>query len=286
MTMTRRAVLKAAVATAAAPALAHLSALDAFAATALPLGPRVESQGWWRKAGILVPSAVGEHIHLEVEHPDPKVIYDGLVTFTVRVQTHGLTGQGVRYIRLQQADGTGQAERVHLDIPGGLVGDTDTTYTIPVDFSKWRTGRSEMRWTANCPANGEGNRFYQSTGYQVTVRSASPSYRTDPYIEARGWYAEHNYANDRWLTPLASIRRGSTAKIKIGPGSGGKATKLAIVAANPHYHMGDPGLELLRTTTAGTFSILVPGNLPDGSKLVAISSDGQLAGVSSIPVAA
>ena len=187
------------------------------------------------------------------------------------------------YLRLQQADATGQTERAHVVL--SAVGTSDLTVPVTVDFSTWRPGRSEMRWTANCPANGEGNRMYQSTGHQVTVGSPSPSYRADPYIEARGWYAGHNYANARWLTPLANVRRGSTVKVKIAPGSGGLATKLAIVSANPHYHAGDPGMELLRTTQAGTYSILVPGNLPDGSRLVAISSDGQLAGVSAIPVA-
>lgn len=284
MTISRRSLLKAGAAAAAAPALSHLSAVEALGAS--PLGPRCDAQVWWRKAGIIVPTLVGEHIHVEVEHPDPAVIYNGPVTFTVRILTHGLTGtQGIRYLRLQQADAAGQTERVHIDIPAGqLLGDSEATYTVVVDFAKWRAGRSEMRWTANCPANGEGNRMYQSTGYQVAVRQTTPSYRADPYIEARGWYVDHNYATVRWLTPLANVRLGAEVKVRLGPGSGGRATKLAIVSANPHYHTGDPGVELLRASAGGTFAIRIPGNLPPGSRLVGISSDGQLAGVSSIPV--
>lgn len=283
MALSRRSLLKGAAATAGASLLEHAGLSTALAGT--ELGPRIESQVWWRKDGILVPQAVGEHIHVEVEHPGDGV-YDGKVTRTVRIRTHGLTGtEGVRFLRLQQADAAGQTEQLHVDFAKGqLVGGSDLTFQVEVDYSRWRTGRCEERWTANCPANGEGNRMYQSTGYQVTVRSDSPRYRTDPFIEARGWYASHGYANARWLTPLSGIKRGATVKVKIAPGSGGKTTKLAIVSANPNYHAGDGGTELLRKTAAGTYTVLIPSDLPDGSRLVAISSDGQVAGVSAVPV--
>lgn len=275
--ISRRQALQLGAAAIGAPALSQVSSVFADAATEL----RVESQVWWRKAGILVPSAVGEHIHLEVEHPDPDRIYSGTVHFHVKVLTHGLTGtRGISFIRLQDQSAKYWEQPIRS---GTLVGDSEATFDVPVNFDLWPTGRREMRWTANCPANGEGNRMYQSTGYQVSIRAASPKYRTDPWIEARGWYFEHGYQNPRWLTRLDAIKPGATVKVKLAPGSGGRTTKLAIVSLNPHYHDGDGGTELLHKTAAGTYSFVVPAGT-SGQKLVAIASDGQVAGVSAVTI--
>lgn len=271
----RRVFLAAGVASAAAPFVARLESV--VGASALL---RQEAQVWWSDAGIVVPSRVGEHIHLEVEQPDPARIYAGVETFHVRVQTHDLGGEGIGWIRVSDQS----TERVRIPVKlGRLIGDTDTWFEVPVDFSEWRTGRTEMRWTANTNRNGEGKRQFQTLACQVKVRAATPSYRSGPFNEARGWYPEHEYANARWLTPLEDIRPGATVKVKIGPGSGGKPTRLAIVALNPRYHDGDPGVEILRKTAAGTYSVVVPPGT-SGQRLVAISSDGQLAGVAGVTI--
>jgi len=152
-----------------------------------------------------------------------------------------------------------------------------------VDFSTWGTGRREMRWTANIPTNDEGNRQYQSTGWQVCHITCSPSYRSGPWIEARGWYEGHGYAIARLTSGIESVRSGGTVSVSLKPGSGGDATVFSAAYIDPALHSGDDGIVLGTWNGQYVGSVTLPV-LPSGPhRLVLLSSDGQNAGVLVVP---
>jgi hypothetical protein len=200
------------------------------------------------------------------------------VAVPVTVKLHDQTGKATS---LRVADGSSVKQSWSLAL--GPCADCTWTGTVTVDFSTWGTGRREMRWTANIPDNAESKRQYQSTGYQVCVRSCSPSYRSGPFTEARGWYEGRGYANARLTSTIDTVRSGGTIKVALKPGSGGLATKLAGVYIDPDFHAGSAGIVVKQWSAAFTGSVTLP-TLPSGAhRLVLLSSDGANAGVLSIP---
>ena len=246
--------------------------------TAAPPTVTLESQGWWRRAGIVIPTAVGEHIHVRATVPADGVVIDGKVDVPVTVVAHDTTGR-IDYVRVSDGSTVKQKWTINL----GPCADCSWTGTVTVDFSTWGTGRREMRWTANIPKNGEGARHYQSTGWQVCVRSCSPSYRSGPWVEARGWYTGHGYANARLTSDLSTVRSGGTIKVKLAPGSGGDPTRLAGVYIDPDFHNGSAGIVVKQTTAAFSGSVTLPILSSGAHRLVLLSSDGQNAGLQVIP---
>lgn len=136
----------------------------------------LQSQGWWSKTGIVLPSQTGQHIHLQATVPVDGVPIDGKVAVPVSVALHAQTG-ATSYLRVSDGSTVKQSWPLKL----GPCPDCSWSGTVTVDFSTWGTGRREMRWTANVPSNDQGKRQFQSTGWQVCVRSCSPSYRSGPY---------------------------------------------------------------------------------------------------------
>lgn len=269
--------------------LAFIVSVVALTFTAMVVSPppvyagasvTLESQGWWRKVGIVVPSQVGEHIHLQATVPVDGVPINGRISVPVKVTLHNATGK-TNWIRV--ADGSNVKQSWPLIL--GPCGDCSWSGTVVVDFSTWGTGRREMRWSANVPKNGEGQRQFQSTGWQVCVRSCSPTYRSGPFTEARGWYEGRGYANARLTSELSTVRSGGTIKVALKPGSGGLTTRFAGVYIDPDFHRGNAGRVVRTWTTAFTGSVTLP-SLPAGNhRLVLLSSDGSNAGVLAIPFA-
>lgn len=258
--------------------LAVLAMLPSAASAAEPTFT-AESQGWWRNAGIVVPTDVGEHIHVQVTIPADGVIVNGPVEVPYVIKMHDGTG-AITSFRVSDGSSVKQTWPIKL----GPCEDCTVSGTVTVDFSKWGTGRREMRWTANVPKNGEGKRQYQSTGYQVCVRSCTPTYRSGVYIEARGWYADgHDYANARLTSAPSTIRSGGVIRVSLKPGSGGNATKLAGVYIDPDFHNGSAGIVVFERTSAYEGSVTLPTLPPGPHRLVLVSSDGQNAGVLAIP---
>lgn len=247
--------------------------------TGAPATLVLESQGWWRKAGISVPSQVGEHIHVQATVPVDGVPINGRISIPVKVTLHDATG-ATNFLRV--ADGSSVKQSWTLKL--GPCDDCSWSGTVVVDFSTWGTGRREMRWTANVPRNGEGKRQFQSTGWQVCVRSCSPSYRSGPFTEARGWYADgHEYANARLTSTLSTVKSGGTIKVALKPGSGGDPTKFAGVYIDPAFHGGSAGKTVRTWTAAFSGSVTLPTLSSGPHRLVLVSSDGQNAGVLAVP---
>jgi len=269
--MRRTAVLVAALITLLASTIPSTSA-------AVPT-VTLESQGWWNRDGISIPNAVGQHIHVKATVPADGYPIDGRIDVPVTVTLHNQTG---KVTSLRVSDGSTVKQKWAISL--GPCADCSWTGVVTVDFSTWGTGRREMRWTANIPTNGEGNRQYQSTGWQVCVRSCSPTYRSGPWIEARGWYAlGHDYANARLTSPLSTVRSGGTITVKLAPGSGGSPTKLAGVYIDPDFHHGSAGIVVLQRAGSFSGSVTLPTLPPGPHKLVLLSSDGQNAGVLAVP---
>lgn len=256
-----------------------LGIASAIPTKAAPSTMTAESQGWWRKAGIVIPSQVGAHIHVETTVPMSGVVVNGTIAVPVTVRAHDQIG---RITSVRVSDGSTVKQSWSLSL--GPCTDCSWSGTLNVNLSNWGTGRREMRWTANIPNNAEGNRQFQSTGYQVCVRSCSPTYRSGWYTEARGWYDDgHGYANARLTSDPSLIGSGRTIKVALKPGSDGDPTRLAGVYIDPSFHTGSAGITVMQRSSAYTGDVLLP-ILPSGShRLVLVSSDGSNAGVLSLP---
>jgi hypothetical protein len=140
-----------------------------------------------------------------------------------------------------------------------------------------------MRWTANVPKNADGNRQYQSTGWQVCIRSCTPSYRSGVYLEARGWYTGRGYQNARLTSQLTTVRSGGTITVSLKPGSGGLSTKFSAAYIDPDFHHGSAGTVIFTRNGPYVGSITIPVLAPGPHKLVLLASDGLNAGVLGIP---
>ena len=236
-----------------------------------------ESQSWWAKDGISIPGNVGAHVHVKATIPSDGTPIDGPIDIPVTVTQHGNAGL-ITSLRVSN----GSTVMATWPLSLGPCADCSWTGTVTVDFAKWPTGRDEMRWTANIPRNGDGLRQYQSTGWQVCVRACSPSYRSGPYLEARGWYSGHGYANARLTSPLSSVVSGGTIKVSLKPGADGLPTRLSGVYLDPSFHEGSAGTVVRQWSSSFTGSVTLP-SLPSGShRLVLVSSDGNNAGVLSV----
>jgi hypothetical protein len=256
-----------------------LGLATAIPASSAPSTQTSESQGWWRRAGIVVPSQVGEHIHVQTTVPADGLIVNGTITVPYVIRAHNTTGR-ITSFRVSDGSTVKQTWSVSL----GPCTDCSLTGTVSVNLGSWGTGRREMRWTANIPNNAEGNRQFQSTGIQICVRACSPSYRSGPYLEARGWYDDgHGYANARLTSNISTVKSGGTITVALKPGSDGDPTRLAGVYIDPDFHAGSAGTVVRQWSAAFSGSVTLP-TLPSGShRLVLLSSDGQNAGVLAIP---
>lgn len=237
---------------------------------------QAESQSWWRKAGLVLPSAVGEHIHVTACIPTGNV--DGTVTLAVKVTLHNATG-AVKWVRACRESSNCQRWSMNL----GPCADCSTTVYLPVKVGSWPTGRQELRLTANVSVNGEGKRQFQSTGWPVNVRATSPCPRCAVFWTARGWYPDHEYANAGLLSAPSALASGAAIKVRLGPGSGGDPTKLAGVYIDPDFHHGSKGIVVREWSAAFTGSVTLPTLSAGPHRLTLVSSDGQNAGVLVVP---
>lgn len=270
--------------------LGALLALFVFPATALAADPPApttgtpyagpcqiaESQGWWRTDGITVPSAVGEHIHVQTCIPTTKI--DGTITLEVKVTQHNGTGP-IKWLRACRE--SSYCQRWSTNFPA--CADCSKTYYLPVNFGAWPTGVGELRLTANVTLNGEGKRQFQSTGWPIPVRSTTCSSRCNIFWEARGWYEGHGYQNARLTSGPANIRSGGSISVRLDKGADGLTTKYAGVFIDPDFHHGSAGI-VVKTWNAGfTGSVTLPTLSSGPHKLVLVASDGQDAGVLAFP---
>ena len=261
---------------------AFIAGLIGFAVKGAVPTVNLSSQAWWNAAGIVIPSAVGKHVHLDATVPADGYPIDGLVTITGTVTLHGQIGATDQTSWLRAGD-----EDVLLAQQTFVLGpcaDCSAPFSLTLDLGKLATGRHELRISANIPNNAEGHRQFQSTGWQVCVRSCTPTYRpAAPVNIARGWYSGHGYQNAQLTGALTTIRPGGTINVKLGPGSGGLATKLAGVFIDPAFHSGLAGIVVHQWAGAFSGSVTLPVLSPGSHKLVLLSSDGQDAGVLAIP---
>lgn len=246
------------------------------AASAVPLVTH-ESQAWWRKAGIEIPGAVGAHIHVQATVPADGHPVDGLFDLKVKITAHELRGS-LSWFRVGWEDGYIVPQH---SITLGPCTDCTLERTYTVDWSKVPTGRHEIRMSANNPDEDPDltgdQRMYQSTGYQVCVRSCIDSYRpSGVHVIARGWYTGHDYQNVERTSAI-----GATVSGKFGQSSSN--TTFAGVYIDPDFHHGSAGIVVKEWSGSwpnGFSATVTLPSLPPGShKLVMLAHDGQNAGV-------
>ena len=284
------------------PTASPSATLRPSATTTLPPTPTtdsvtLESQAWWAKDGIRVPEVVGHHIHVQATIPRPGRIVNGRVDVPVRLILHDQVGEP-NFVRWQDASSTKGSIPVDRDDFTCTTHDgfTDCVFAtvLPIDFGAFGTGLRELRISLNVPDEQPDNlvgsdqgdqRMYQSTGWQVCVRSCSPEYRSGPeFVEARGWYEGHGYQNARLTTGFESVRAGATVGVKLAPGAGGEPTVFSAVYLDPDMHRHNPGRILLEHSGPYSGSVTIPADLAPGThRLTLLASDGKNAGVLVIP---
>lgn len=249
----------------------------------------VEGQAWWRKAGIVVPTAVGSHIHLRATVPADGVVVDGVIDVPVTVTLHDAAGV-LSNLLYQDEGGTPRQFDLRPYPPLGPCADCSATYIVPIDLSRFATGRRELRIRAEIddedPALAGDQRFFISWNAQVCVRSCSESGITRPanFTEARGWYTAHDYQNARLTSPVGDVRPGAAVDVKLAPGAGGEPTVLAAAYLDPDMHGGSAGRVLLERSGPYTGAVTIPSDLGSGAhRLVLLASDGKNAGVLVVP---
>jgi hypothetical protein len=241
------------------------------------------SQGWWRKTGISVPANVGAHIHLDATIVRDGIPVDGRLDIPVTVTLHDAAGK-TSWVRA----GTESQTLFQQSLVLGPCANCSASLTVSLNLAQVPTGRHEIRMSANIPdedpALSGSQRFFQTWNAQLCVRACTPTYRAaGPAFESRSWYQDHNYQNAKLTTALSSIRSGGTIGVRLGPGSGGLATKFAGVYIDPDFHAGSAGIVVRTWTAAFTGSVTLPSLASGSHRLVLLSSDGQNAGVLSVP---
>jgi hypothetical protein len=241
------------------------------------------SQGWWLRSGIVVPTAVGSHIHLDATIVRDGFPVDGRLDIPATVTLHNAAGT-TSWVRA----GTESQTLFQQALKLGPCIDCSAAVAVSLDLSVVPTGRHEIRISANIPDEDPGltgsQRFFQTWNAQLCVRACSPTYRAaGPAIESRSWYQDHNYQNAKLTTALSSIRSGGTIGVRLGPGSSGLPTKFAGVYIDPDFHAGSAGLVVRTWSAAFTGSVTLPSLASGSHRLVLLSSDGNNAGVLSVP---
>lgn len=230
----------------------------------------------------MVPIEVGAHIHVKATVPADGVIVNGRYDMPVTVTLHDARG-ATSWFRVGTED-----QQLHQgNLVLGPCADCSVSFTVQLDFSGVPTGRHELRMSANNPDEDPdlagSQRMFPSTGFQVCVRSCSPTYRSGTHIEARGWYTDHEYQNAKLTSPVSSLRAGASFGVRLGPGSGGEPTTLSGVFVDPSFHDADPGRVLMTSNGPFTGNVTLPALASGPHKLVLLSSDGQNAGVLVVP---
>lgn len=233
----------------------------------------IESQAWWKAPDEAEP---GRHVHLGACFPLDEVV-DGLLVIDARVILHGQPG-GARLVRVRAGSQEETLFDRTADLP--LLSD-DTPWTIPitVDLSRLSTGRHEIRMSAFVD-QPDGQRQFQSTGWQTCVRACSPSYRSGDHVTARGWYTGTEYTNAdfRSAIPSGAVSGNWTFNVALVPGAGGTAVTAHSVHVDPDFHNGSPGLVVRRGSGPFTGTVTIDTRaLSDGPHRLVLRADSAIA---------
>lgn len=244
----------------------------------------VGSQAWWAEDGQVIPSEVGHHVHLDLCWPAYGKPLNGLLVLPVRIELHEVPADAVAVqLRVQHGLSGTQLYRRTSDLTVPLDGQRNgsRTFQVELDLSRVPTGSQEFRFTYSIryTHEGETREQFQSTGYQACIRTCDDPDRTIPWLESRGWYTDHEYANARLRSDPSCLRPGGVCRVEMRPGSGGLPTVESLVTIDPDMHGGDIGTVILQRDGAYSGNVTIP-DLPSGvHRLVLVSSDGKNAGV-------
>jgi hypothetical protein len=240
--------------------------------------PRVwlESQAWWDNSGLAIPSKVGSHIHMGMCWPvdaegGSAIVSDG-AQLDIRYMVHDQIG-ATNYQRWSTDGGVFFKEA--LEIP--TAADATVWYSKWLDVGPLSTGRREFKFHLNIPNNAEGARQFVTSGWQLCVRSCSPSYRSGHFTEGSGWYDDgHDYANVsfRSALPVRPVSGTWTFTIRTSRAFGG-------VYVDPDFHHGSAGTTIATYTSSGSKTVTInTATLSNGPhRLVLLSHDGKNGGV-------
>ncbi len=213
----------------------------------------LETQAWWMATSSIGTSqqipvnGIGGHAHTATCFPEDQQISGGTLHFNVRLMLHkGNPGQ-VQWLDIGLGpDGTSIAR---VNLPNlTCAGSSDVTkqceWWIPIDLDTSRvpSGYQELRFRFNV-SQPNGERQFASTGWQAWYHGGTSTYRTPPFLEARGWYTGVSYANSRVTSPVpySPVSGILALKISANPGSGGAAVANHAVHVDARFNFDDFG---------------------------------------------
>lgn len=213
----------------------------------------LETQAWWMATSSIGTSEQipvngnGGHAHTATCFPQDQQIAGGTLRFDVRLMLHKGNRGRVEWLDIGLGPDGQSLARVNLPnltCAGASDPKVQCEWWIPIelDTSKVPSGYQELRFRFNV-IQPNGERQFASTGWQAWYRGGTSTYRTPPYVEARGWYTGANYENSRVTTalPYTPVSGIFTFKASMAPGSGGIATATHAVHVDARFNFDDFG---------------------------------------------
>jgi hypothetical protein len=203
----------------------------------------LETQDWW----VATPGQGGDdfgHVHVGTCFPFAQTIA-GVVQFDMRVMMHNNPGT---LARVDVAIHTASGEGVIVPVSFNKTCSGTCTYwaKVAVDTRGSPDGWQEFRFKARVD-EPDGNRMVTSSGWPAYVNNGSPRHDVTSAggIVARGWYEGVGYQN-AWMStpPMAPVSGSWTFDVKLQPGAGGTPTTSHLVAVDPNFHAGNPGITI------------------------------------------
>ena len=250
----------------------------------------LEAQAWWREAGLVIPSQVGEHMHISACWPRYGTIVRDSLHVDLKVLIHAgdpihdfLSRLRVNWRTTSESVGSAVIDRTNdLAIPLDANGNGSRTFSLDIPLGSMGTGSRRIRF--NPMAGPDANRMFAANDWWVCVNACDVA---TPRTVGKGWYAERGYQNTGLSSPLPTAPVSGTwsVQVNMNPGGDGRATVQHGAFIDPDFHNGSAGrvLRLASGTFSGTLHIDTTQLANGPHKLVLLASDGELAGLQVIP---
>lgn len=197
----------------------------------------LETQAWWMDtASIKTPTqtsvkGIGGHTHTATCFPQDQDFNGSTLHLDLRLMIH--KGNNSKIAKLDIGKGPSGTSLVQKSFNPPLQCTSDgtdlkaaCTWWVPIDVpTSSLSGYEEIRIRFFSDFSN-GQRLNASTGWQAWFHGHGKTYRTPPFLEARGWFTGTNYENAQFLSqiPYGPVSGSYTFNTNMKPGSGGIAT--------------------------------------------------------------
>jgi hypothetical protein len=234
----------------------------------------LESQSWWSDSRVPFP---GAHIHLGTCFPLTQVV-TGTVPFEVMGMLHNQPGT-VNILRLQVWNNGSQPKYQQTVNWSCATNDCTRIFPFSLNTTGFAAGRYEVRMTLNVPKTPTGKRQYESTRWDICIRSCTPRVSGQNRMGAAGWYTNSDYAN-------VAINDVDGLRLMYGGPVSGTTTfrvkgdkPLLNVAIDARAHGMDPGMVIYQGAGANAWRTITLDTtlLANGPHRLFIRTDHKIA---------